>query len=178
MGRLGSSPSSVSRWPLRLGLALVLATTGTWSSSAWAEPVVEVEARGELLPSVVSGGPTLELGLGYALDTYPLLLVPEVVIHGGYDASDVGLFRAMGGARVGLTTLVEPSIYLHGGYGLLGSSGGLAHGAALDTGLSVDKRIGRSLTLGGSLGYQGFFGGGAELHGIVLGAHVGFWIGS
>ena len=149
------------------------------AASARAEPTIEVETRGELaFGDEVLPAPGLEATFGWALDTYPLLLVPEVALSGTWHPTigQAGVVRALAGGRVGLTTLVEPAIYVHGGYGAWIAGEGVVHGGAIDAGLAVDKRLSRDLTLGGALGYQGLFAGRSTLHGLAAGFHIGFWL--
>jgi hypothetical protein len=143
-----------------------------------AEPVVGVEARSELAFSdAPAPAPALGATFGYALDTYPLLLVPELAVSGAWypTLDDAASLRAMAGARVGLTTLVEPALFVHAGYGArLGNVD--VHGAAVDAGLAVDKRLGRDLTLGGAIGYQGLVAGAGSLHAVALAFRATFWL--
>ena len=81
----------------------------------------------------------------------------------------------MGGVRVGFTAVVEPYVFTHLGYGFLGSEADLVHGFSIDAGIGLDKRLGRHVTIGGSLGYQGFVGL-LDAHGGFAGFHVGIWI--
>jgi hypothetical protein len=144
-----------------------------------AEPVIGCEARSELaLDGEVAPAPALGVTFGYALDTYPLLLVPELVLSGAwYPTLDgAGSVRAAAGARVGLTTVVEPALFVHAGYGALVGGGAEAHGAAVDAGLAVDKRLGRDLTLGGAVGYQGLVAGDGSLHALALAFRATFWL--
>lgn len=164
-----------SRTAAAAAAAMILAS----SSVARAEPVVGVEARGELtsLSGDLRGGPGLRLSFGYALDTYPVLVLPEVVADGApfLPAPVVGAFRGMGGVRVGFTTVVEPFVFTHLGYGFLGTESALVHGFSVDAGLGLDKRLGRHVTMGGSIGYQGFVGL-IDAHGGAAGFHVGIWL--
>jgi len=154
-------------------LGLLLGARG-----AAAEAVVGIEPRAELvIRDKARFGPGLMATLGYSLDLYPLLLAPEIEIGGSIFPGDAwfGDVRAMGGLRVGFTASVEPSIYLHAGYGFVGSEQAMAHGFAVDAGAALDGRLSREVTLGGSLGYQGIVAADSSMHGIVLGAHVGVW---
>jgi hypothetical protein len=172
----GRSPRLVT---VRLGLgAAALAATLCGARAARAEVVVGIEPRAELvIADPPRFGPGLVTMLGYSLDLYPLLLAPELELGGSIFPGEgwFGDLRAMGGLRVGLTAQVEPSIYVHAGYGFVGSNAALAHGFAIDAGATLDGRLSRELTLGGSLGYQGIVAGGSSIHAIVLGAHVGVW---
>ena len=148
------------------------------SRSAAAEVVVGIEPRAELvIKDGARFGPGLIATLGYSLDLYPLLLAPEIEIGGSIFPGEgwFGDVRAMGGLRVGFTASVEPSIYVHAGYGFVGAKQLAAHGFAVDAGAALDGRLSREVTLGGSLGYQGIVAGDSSMHGIVLGAHVGVW---
>ena len=163
-------------WGLAATVSLGLPTM------AQAEPKLEVEPRGELLfgedvyGREIFGGPGLGLTFGYSLDTYPILLMPELTLTGAFYPGELAASaRATAGFRAGLTTIVEPSVYAHFGYGALLNDVEVGHTFTLDAGLTLDKRLGRSLTLGGSLGYQGFVGE-FSAHGLTLGLHAGFWL--
>jgi hypothetical protein len=163
--------------PAAVGLAAALGALAA-APNARAEVVLGIEPRAELVirdpPRL---GPGLSLTLGYSLDLYPLLLAPELELGGSiFPGEDwFGDLRAMAGLRVGFTASVEPSIYLHAGYGFVGADELAAHGFAVDAGATLDGRLSREVTLGGSLGYQGIVAGDASMHGIVLGPHVVFW---
>ena len=171
-----------------LRAVLVTAVLGVASAptTGRTEPVVGVEARSELaFADVPAPAPALGATFGYALDTYPLLLVPELAVSGAWYPTLDGAasLRAMAGARVGLTTLVEPALFVHAGYGArLGNVDGNGnvdvdvHGAAVDAGLAVDKRLGRDLTLGGAVGYQGLVAGAGSLHAVALAFRATFWL--
>lgn len=58
----------------------------------------------------------------------------------------------------------------------IGANPGLEHGAAVDAGLAVDKRLGRDLTLGGAVGYQGLVAGDGSLHALALAFRATFWL--
>lgn len=150
------------------------------------QPVLSVGARGEVMngESRVFGGPGVEAELGYAFDVHPVIYVmPEVSATGAlYVPSPVtGGFRATGGVQVGVTVEVQPSAYVHVGYGGFAGKAGvfgprnLAHTLTIDAGLSLDKLIERSFSIGGSIGYQGFIGD-VNAHGAAFGFHVGFWL--
>jgi hypothetical protein len=166
--------------------AVVVCVVGLGSlaapSVARAEPKIELEARGELLfgddpfGNEIFGGPGLGVTFGYALDTYPILVVPELALTGAYYPDEAfGSARATAGIRAGLTTIVEPSVYAHFGYGALPTELAVGHTFTLDAGVTVDKRLSRGLTIGGSRGYQGFVGD-VDAHGLTGGFHVGFWL--
>lgn len=152
------------------------------SAPASAEPKIELEPRGELMVGTdvfnreVFGGPGLLAAFGYGFDTYPFLVMPELAISGAFYPTELAASaRAVLGFRFGLTAFVEPSVYAHAGYALMPSRRELAHAFTVDAGLTLDKRLERSLTLGGSLGYQGFVYERAA-HGLAGGLHVGFWL--
>ncbi len=152
-----------------------------WSAEARAEVAVGLEARGEvkaLESGTVRGGPSVLASIGYAFDTYPVLVLPEVVATGAVWPDDKPWFpgRAVAGIRLGFTTVVEPQIYTHVGYGFLFHRGDVSHGLALDAGFGLDYRIQREITIGGTLGYEGLVAGNASAHGGVLGVRVGFWL--
>lgn len=150
------------------------------------QPVLSVGARGEVMngETRVFGGPGAEVELGYAFDVHPLIyIMPEVSATGAiYLPSPVtGGFRGTGGLQVGVTLEVQPSAYVHVGYGGFAGKAGafgprdVAHTFTIDAGLSVDKLIERSFSIGGSIGYQGFLGD-VNAHGAAFGFHVGFWL--
>lgn len=147
---------------------------------AAAEWNLGAEARGELMCCFIRrpfGGAGIAANLGYSLDTYPVLVVPEIVLAGGVYAPEpvTGSFRAMAGMRVGITWEIEPSLYLRGGYaGVFGRSTP-EHGGTFEGGFSFDKRLVREITVGGSVGYQGFFID-RPAHGAHAGVHIGLWL--
>jgi hypothetical protein len=159
--------------------AAVLCAGVCVATSASAEVTLGAEARGELssIGGDLHGGPGLRLSAGYALDTYPILVMPELVFDGTafFPEPIVGAFRAMAGVRVGFTAVVEPYLLTHLGYGFLGGDGPLVHGFSIDAGLGLDKRLGRHLTIGGALAYQGFVGD-VNAHGGSAGFHVVGWL--
>ena len=152
-----------------------------WTTEASAEPVLGVDAHGALAfkngvrPAV--GGTVFA---GYSLDLEPVLVEPELAVGlEGYPGQSVLAFRGMGGVRVGFTGPVEPSLFLHLGYGFTkpftaGVTSSLSSAFAIDSGVSVDYRAERWLTVGGTLGYEGLIGH-DSLHGIFLGPRVAFW---
>ncbi len=157
---------------------LAAASLSAWASAAHAEPVVSIEPRLDFaIPDDPRPGPGLAVGAGYSAELYPLLIMPELVLSGSVHPGDAsfGQLRATAGLRAGVTAALEPSIYVHGGYGLLAGLGDASHGFAFDAGLALDKRLERGLTLGGALGYQGHHGA-ATLHGLVAAMRIGFWL--
>jgi hypothetical protein len=160
--------------------ALILAVVA-FAEEARAEPVLGLDAHGALAfksgvkPAV--GGTVLG---GYNLDLEPILLQPELAVGvEGYPGDGFLAFRGMGGIRAGFAGPVEPTLFLHLGYGFLkglhsGPFSTIMHAFAIDTGISVDYRPTRSFTVGGTLGYEGLVGK-DSLHGIYLGPRVAFW---
>lgn len=149
---------------------------------ASAEPKIELEPRGEVMfgsdafSRPVFAGPGLAATFGYAFDTYPFLVMPELSLTGAFYPPEIAASaRAVLGFRFGITAFIEPSVYAHAGYAALPSRRDLDHAFTVDAGLSLDKRLERSLTLGGSLGYQGFVSE-HSAHGLAGGLHVGFWL--
>ncbi|MFO0546831.1 MAG: hypothetical protein U0271_00520 [Polyangiaceae bacterium] len=165
-----------------LAALAAFAATATLSSAALAEWRVGFEPKAEFLfGDDFLAGPGFSFDLGYSLDTYPVLIVPEVELSAAvFPMSNLVVgARGTAGIRVGLTLEVEPSVYLHVGYGLLDepdrSRRNLSNNFTIDTGVSLDKRIDRSITLGGSLGYEGFIGESSE-HGFTGSVHLGLWL--
>lgn len=161
-------------------VAVILVALG-WARQAHAEAVVGLEARGEVKAtesSSVRGGPSILAGIGYSFDTYPVLVLPEVVATGAVWPDDKPFFpvRAVAGVRLGFTTVVEPQIYTHVGYGFIVHRGDISHGFAVDAGFGLDYRLQREITIGGTLGYEGLVAGAASAHGGVLGVRLGFWL--
>lgn len=165
-------------------LGLVVASfvaASAFTRSADAEVAIGLEARGEVKATdagTVRGGPSVLASIGYAFDTYPVLVLPEVVATGAVWPDDKPFFpgRAVAGIRLGFTTVVEPQIYTHVGYGFLFHRGDVSHGFAVDAGFGLDYRIQREITIGGTLGYEGLVAGNASAHGGVLGVRLGFWL--
>ncbi|MBK8938141.1 MAG: hypothetical protein IPM79_10965 [Polyangiaceae bacterium] len=161
------------------GVAAAVALIGL-PQEAQAEVKVGVEVRGELMRRFnvqPYGGPSVAVDLGYSFDTYPIMVIPELTLVGAFYAPEIytGSFRALGGLRVGAALEVEPTIYVRGGYlGIFGRDVP-DHGGVFEAGAAIDKRLERSLTIGGSLGYQGFFAP-RWAHGMAAGFHVGFWL--
>ena len=158
-------------------LVAALASPGVAS----AEPVIGVDAHGALgFKSGVRPGVGGTVIGGYSLDLEPVLLEPELAMGlEGYPGENALAFRGMGGIRAGFTGPVEPSLFVHLGYGFIkpfGATGGPIMSAfALDAGVSVDYRPARWFTVGGSLGYEGLVAH-ESLHGIFLGPRIAFWI--
>jgi hypothetical protein len=149
--------------------------------NASAEPVIGVDGHGALaFKSGVHPGAGGTIYAGYSLDLEPVLVEPELAVGlEGYPGDSTLAFRGMGGVRVGFTGPVEPSLFVHLGYGFLkpftGISTSLVNAFAIDSGVSVDYRPKRWLTIGGTVGYEGLIGS-ASLHGIFLGPRIAFWI--
>lgn len=121
---------------------------------------------------------------GYNAELEPVLLVPEVAGGFGYYAGEVtGIMgRALAGLRAGITASVEPALFAHFGYGYgVVTRGGVSHGEhgfAIRTGLSLDYRIERWITVGGELVYDVLLfseGGVGALHSPGGGFTVAFW---
>jgi hypothetical protein len=145
---------------------------------ARADVAIELEPRASF---IVPGDPYPGVGLattaGLSLDLEPILVMPEIELAGdGFPSLHAGTFRAMGGVRVGLTAAVVPAVFLHVGYGFLGQSGVYAHAFSLDTGFSLDYRISRLFTIGGTLGYETLANGDGAVHGAFIGPRLSFWI--
>ncbi len=150
-------------------------------NEAKAEVVVGVEGRGEVKRTDsgdIRGGPSILASIGYAFDTYPVLVLPEAAVSGAVWPADRPFFpgRAVAGIRFGFTTVVEPQIYTHAGYGFIVHRGDISHGFAVDAGFGLDYRIQREITIGGTAGYEGLVAGKASAHGGTFGVRVGFWL--
>jgi hypothetical protein len=148
-------------------------------ASARAETVLGIEPRASLvIADPPRFGPELGLTVGYSPDLYPLLLVPELELDGAiYPGTPLfGIGRVLAGMRVGVTASVEPAAYFHVGYGFADTEGALDHGFAVDAGAALDGRISRTLTVGGTLGYQGLVAGDASAHGLTAGLRIGIWL--
>lgn len=165
------------------------AAVASLAGAARAEVTLTAEPQaGIVVPNDAEGFLGGAARLGYAFDSlYPILVAPELSLEGHAITTDpvVGTFRAVGGVRVGILASVEPSVYVHAGYGGVGVSFAPALGAnglsswasnfTLDAGAALDFRLERWITLGVAAGYVGFFGD-SSLHGAVLGPHVTFWL--
>jgi hypothetical protein len=166
--------------------ALVLASAVAlgvvaFANDANAEVVIGVEGRGEVKATdagPIRGGPSVLASIGYAFDTYPILVLPEAAVTAAVWPADRPFFpgRAVAGIRFGFTAVVEPQIYTHGGYGFIFHRGDVSHGFALDAGFGLDYRVQREITVGGVAGYEGLFAGKASAHGGTFGVRVGFWL--
>ncbi len=104
-------------------------------------------------------------------------MIPELSIVGdGFPSLPGGTFRAMAGVRAGIAGPVEPTVFLHVGYGFLGTEPGLTHGFSLDTGFALDYRPIRAFTVGGILGYELLANGSGAIHGAFIGPRLAAWI--
>jgi hypothetical protein len=167
---------------LRLTCAVgcALAACAWLEADASAEVKLGIEPRAEVMfrgDGDVHAGPGLQLDVGYAFDTFPIIVVPELAIAGALYAPGPleGSFRTTAGIRVGASLEVEPSVYVRGGYCLMVGRSEPDHAGTLEAGLSLDKRFQREITFGGSVGYQGIYYK-DSLNGVVGGVHVGFWL--
>jgi hypothetical protein len=168
-----------------LGIAAVAALLVV-PATAHAEGEITFEPRASLLvprnmiptPDAVYGGAGIAENAGLSLDLEPIIVEPELSFVGdGFPALHGGTFRAMAGIRAGIAAAVEPSIFLHAGYGFIGrESFGFEHGFSLDTGATVDYRLSRRLTLGGSTGYELLANGKGAIHGAFIGPRLSIWI--
>lgn len=167
------------------GLLVAALVACSWSGVARAEVGLSAEAQvGFLVPNdaaLVVGGAAR---VGYAFDSlYPILVMPELSLDAQFISNGIAepAIRATGGGRFGLLAVVEPSIYVHAGYGGLQSnplaliSGEWTSAFTLDAGAALDYRIARWITIGGSLGYLGYFAEGS-MHGGIFGVHASFWL--
>lgn len=160
-------------------LGLALAFVGFVApEEARAEVAIELEPRASfIVPDSAYPGVGLATTAGLSLDLEPVLVMPEIEVAGdGFPSLEAGTFRAMGGVRVGLTAVVVPAVFLHVGYGFLGKSGIYAHAFSLDTGFSLDYRLSRLVTIGGTLGYETLVNGDGAVHGGFIGPRLSFWI--
>ena len=187
-----SSAAMLRRVPASLRIAAVAALLAV-PAAAHAEGEITFEPRASLLvpgnmiphlPDKVYGGAGIAVNAGLSLDLEPIIVEPELSLVGdGFPTLHGGTFRAMAGIRAGIAAAVEPSIFLHAGYGFIGDNalGGSAgpafnHGFSLDTGATVDYRLSRKLTLGGSLGYELLANGKGAVHGAFIGPRLSIWI--
>jgi hypothetical protein len=122
---------------------------------------------------------------GYNLELEPLLIMPELSASlGGFGGDFTGFgARVLGGVRVGGTLVVEPALILRGGYGhaTITDGPGLGlNGGTFQTGIGVDYRTSRELTIGGEVLYDvtGFPTAGTTqvMHTVLLGGSVAFWL--
>jgi hypothetical protein len=166
------------------------------SGEARAEPVVRVGGNGLLVAAdgAYAGGGNGALSLGYNTENEPFIILPELVGSGGYHAGDFSgaNARALLGMRFGFALAVEPTLITRGGYGhyTLGvelppgpdgqpiEADQGRHGGAFQSGLGLDYRLSRDLTLGGEIVYDLFIDGesGDLIHGLVAGISVAFWL--
>jgi len=178
-----------------LASALVVAALGSVSTESRAEPYVVGVLEGWFVPNTTTPGIGATVIGGWGLDLDPLLIGPQLAVGGHFHAvghTDVGLppgeshdgvgdflLRATVGFSVGIAGPVEVSLYGRGGPGMA-AAGDLvtSAGVAIDTGLSVDARLSRDVTLGGQAGYAGLFAIGGQtgdLHAISIGPRLGVW---
>jgi hypothetical protein len=175
----GRSDGSVPVRRIAFVAALLVAIP---ASAARAEVGVVVEPRASFVNFASPFGDDYEaaagLGVqgGVSLDYEPVLFMPELSLAGdGFPGVKAGTFRAMAGARVGLTLAVIPSAFVHVGYGFLGGEDVAHHFFSLDTGLSLDYRVSRLFTIGGTLAYEVLANGDGALHGGYAAPRLGFW---
>jgi hypothetical protein len=164
------------RWPFLFALSLSSAIAG--SRLAYAEETIAFEPRASfIVPKSPYPGAGLAVNAGISLDLEPIIVIPELSVVGdGFPSLPGGTFRAMAGVRAGLAGPVEPTIFLHVGYGFLGIKPGLTHGFSLDTGFALDYRPTRVFTVGGMLGYELLANGNGAIHGAFIGPRFAVWI--
>jgi hypothetical protein len=152
-----------------------------WAGEARAiEGTISFEPRASfIVPDKVFPGVGLGVTGGISLDFDPVVVMPELELAGdgfptpGFDA---GTFRAMPGIRVGLALAVQPTFFIHTGYGYFGAGGLSAHLFSLDMGLSLDYRLSRALTIGATAGYETLANGSGAVHGAFIGPRLTLWI--
>lgn len=157
------------------------------ATSAHAEGLLRPFAHGKAVfeGGQVAGGGLLGLSGGYNVELDPVLIEPEATVSfGGFGGELQGFdARVLGGLRVGVETVVEPSLVLRGGYGhmtiLRGAASG-RNGGVFQVGLAVDDRLSRELSVGGEVTYDAMMvptGGGLDLvHTISAGLAFHFWL--
>ncbi len=168
----------------RLFVALAAVAGLLWPCAAQAEPVLRPTGSGLLVIAggEVAGGGAIALSLGYNTENEPLIIEPHLSGAFGYYA---GAFsgpygRALAGMRFGAALSVEPALITRVGWGYLelGAAGAEdgRHGAAFQTGPSLEHRLSRAATVGGELLYDLFVDGqtGDTTHALLLGLSFGF----
>jgi hypothetical protein len=172
------------------GLALsIAALVGvlTLADEVLAEPVLRptVAGAGMFSSGRAAGGAVGAFSAGYNLEYEPLLVMPELVASFGGFGGDFTAFtaRLLAGVRGGVTAVVEPALFLRGGFGhatITGAGGRGLNGGTIQTGLGLDYRSGRDLTFGGEVAYDAFLfsaGGQVEtIHTVLVGGTVAFWL--
>lgn len=168
---------------LRLALAggTALIATFCFERAASAEWTIGVEPRAEIVSRFgrqTYGGPALALSVGYSVeDYYPVMIIPELVLVSSFYAPEpfTGSFRPMLGVRAGIAGPVEVTGFVRMGYAGVYGRAIPEHSGTFEPGLIIEKRLERSLTIGGSVGYQVFFPK-YVTHGAHVGFHLGFWL--
>jgi hypothetical protein len=122
--------------------------------------------------------------LGYRLELGVVALTPEVGFNYCWftDPYARGTLRVLGGGRVALPWKVEPSAFVHVGWGRAEGIDGDAvlfrHGLTLDAGLALDYEVLNGWSIGLQAGYNTLVAGtgsGTDVdHWFSLGVHTGF----
>lgn len=130
------------------------------------------------------GGVGLTGLLGYRVDLGAVALTPELGFNYCWfsDPYDRATLRILGGGRVTLPWKVEPSAYLHMGWGRARGQDGDAvldrYGFTLDAGLALDYYVLNGWSIGLQAGYNALLaetGSGTDVaHWFNFGVHTGF----
>ncbi len=142
---------------LTVGLALALA------SPARAENKLSLDA-GAAFPSGAGNDDGFGVGLryGHAWDLAIVSLVPELGLsyHAFGGPNDAETFAVLGGGRIAIGFVLEPSVYAHAGIGHVATDATSFTSLAYDIGAALDLTalpvvdLGPHLTLGGVAGNE------------------------
>lgn len=143
MTRHHSSTAQRARWACRLVPALVLASWVWAPADAQAKPSFGLDLDSNMIIDRERTEDGWGAGIRFGREWEPLLLTlnPELSVqYGRFEGLEsISAYRFMGGARLGVGFIIEPSVFAHAGAGYLAqdpheSGMGLAYdaGAALD----------------------------------------------
>jgi hypothetical protein len=161
--------------PLVPGLAAFALLAAAREARAGIVAGIEVNAgHGFELPAGTHTGFGVAGALGYRIGIGPVFLQPEA--QGGYvffpgDAGAVHVARILGGARFGLSGLVQPALFAHAGAGWLDV---YTSGRAVDGGIALAFKLIPVLTFGAQAAYNlvSVPGAASATKWLSYGAHV------
>jgi hypothetical protein len=182
----------MSPWKTATALLLGLGLASLCSSTARAQITVRAQVDGSVFLDEYAraetaweadGGVGVTGLVGYRLDLGVVALAPEVGFNYCWftDPYERDTIRVFGGGRLSLPWRVEPSAYLHLGWGTASGIDEDAvlhrHGLTLAAGLGADLRLVGAWSVGLQVGYNALVaetGSGTEAaHWVSAGANVG-----